>query len=519
MPFRERCKIRIGGALLYYNIDYYRFAEAEGIVTFTGQEGVSTALDLLNSPGQDPHGASEESSATEGEFVLGPGASETFFQEQTSAWILSLKLWPDKLAESDLSSIWLFARWDGASEPQVAAPLLDFFGSGLGPEPVKAYPLGIDSQQNFLYCYFPMPFDTQGQVWLENRGSETTGFRYEVRWSERPPWAGPGKTGTFHAKWNEENPTRLNNDYRILETEGWGRYLGCTLTMFGEKTGLESQSYLEGDERVYADDSLSPNLYGTGAEDYFNGGWYFFFGTFSLPFHGNPASQVDTGGLASTGCYRFHVTDPIPFYRSLLFGIEHGGFNDQEARYTSVAYYYARPDPALVLSDSLDIGDEQSETLHEYEAEGVTWTGESAFYYEGDMDGTVGRLLPILGPPISLPAGLSSESVRDDGLSIRSSSRFVVKLNPENKGVRLRRRMDAGNKDQKAYVFVDGLRMSVPWLTPGWNTAKRWKDTEYEIPARYTSGKGVITVSIEVIEGDRNPWTEYYYWVYCYQEG
>jgi hypothetical protein len=518
MPFRERCKVRIGGALLYYNIDYYRFTEAEGITTFTGEEEISTTLDLLNHAGQDPYGTSEEFSAGEGRFVLGPGARETLFQEQESAWILSLKLWPDSLAESDLSSLWLFALWDGAREPQVAAPLPDFFGSGLGPEPVKAYPVGIRSSENLLYCYFPMPFDTQGQVWVENRGSETTGFRYEVRWSERPPWAGPGKTGAFHAKWNEENPTGLNNDYRILETEGWGRYLGCTLTMFGQKTGFESQSYLEGDERVYVDDSLSPSLYGTGAEDYFNGGWYFIFGSFGLPFHGNPGRKEDAAGLVSTGCYRFHVTDPIPFYRNLLFGIEHGGFNEHNARYTSVAYYYARPSPALALTDSLDVGDASSESLHQYEAEGVSWVGESTFYYEGDRDGTVGRLLPIFGPPITLPPAISPESVRDDGRSFESRSRFVVRLDPENQGVRLRRRMDAGKKDQKAYVYVDGLRMSTPWFTLGWNTSKRWKDTEYEIPARYTSGKDEITVSIEVIEGDRNPWTEYYYWIYCYQD-
>ena len=518
MPFRERCKIRIGGALLYYNIDYYRFMDAKDIVTFTGEEGISTTLDRLNRAGRDPYGTSEEFSAREGRFVLGPGSSEIFFQEQGSAWILSLELWPDSLAESGLSSVWLLALWDGAREPQVAAPLLDFFGSGLGPEPVKAYPLGIDLLENLLYCYFPMPFDTQGQVWLENRGSETTGFRYEVHWSQRPSWAGPGKTGTFHAKWNEENPTSLNNDYRILETEGWGRYLGCTLTMFGQKTGFESQSYLEGDERVYADDSLSPSLYGTGAEDYFNGGWYFIFGKFSLPFHGNPGRKEDADGLVSTGCYRFHVTDPIPFYRSLLFGIEHGGFNEHNARYNSVAYYYARPSPALALTDSLDVGDESSESLHQYEAEGVGWAGESTFYYEGDRDGTVGRVLPIFGPPLSFPAWLSPQSIRDDGRSIESGSRFVVRLDPENHGVRIRRRMDAGKKDQKADVFVDELRMPAPWLTLGWNTSKRWKDTEYEIPARYTSGKDAITVRIEVIDGDESPWSEYYYWIYCYQD-
>ena len=41
---------------------------------------------------------------------------------------------------------------------------------------------------------------------------------------------------------------------------------------------------------------------------------------------------------------------------------------------------------------------------------------------------------------------------------------------------------------------------------------------EYETPSRYTSGKDTITVSIEVNRGDQNPWTEYHYWIYCYQD-
>lgn len=516
MPFRERCKIRVGGALLYYNIDYYRFTDAEGIETFTVEEPISEALDLLGSSGSNPHRPSEELWTKEGTFVLGPGEEETIFYEQGPAWILVLKLWPHSLSEPDLSSLWLYALWDGAIEPQVAAPLPEFFGSGLGPESVKAFPVGMDPPENLLYCYFPMPFDKEGQVWLQNRGYERTDFRYEVHWSGRPAWASPGRTGAFHARWNEENPTRPNRDYRILQANGWGRFVGCTLTMYGAQTGTSSQSYLEGDERVYTDDSLSPCLYGTGAEDYFNGGWYFMFGTFALPYHGNPGYRKEAGGRVSTGCYRFHVTDPIPFYRNLLVGMEHGGFNEYEARYTSVAFYYARPEPALILTDSLDVGDERSESLHRYEADGVAWTGEATFHYEGDRDGTLGGLLPVIGPPVSLPPPMSPESVRDDGRWIRSGSRFVVRLDPENRGVRIRRRLDAGKKDQKANVWVDGLLMSAPWLTLGWNTAKRWKDAEYEIPARYTAGKEAMTLSIEVEGGDQNPWTEYTYWIYCY---
>ncbi|HYO52263.1 DUF2961 domain-containing protein [Archangium sp.] len=38
---------------------------------------------------------------------------------------------------------------------------------------------------------------------------------------------------------------------------------------------------LEGDERVHVDGSLTPQLYGTGTEDFYESGWYFSRGTFS----------------------------------------------------------------------------------------------------------------------------------------------------------------------------------------------------------------------------------------------
>jgi len=517
MPFQQRCKIRIGGALLYYDIDYFKFSGNPEVATFTGEEDVTAVLDLLNHSGGDPLHIHEKNSPYSGEVVLEPGEKECFFQEQGPAWILSLKLRPDSFSPSILSSVWLYGLWDDPAEAQVAAPLSDFFGSGLGPEPVRAFPLGISIQEGWLYSYFPMPYDTEGSLCLENRGSVSSGFYFEIGYAERPSWAAPGKVGTFHAQWNEENPTTLNRDYRILAAEGWGNYVGCTVTMYGGQTEGNTLAYLEGDERVYVDDSLSPILYGTGAEDYFNGGWYFENGTFSLPFHGNPASRKQDDGRNFTGCYRFHVLDPVPFYKNILFGIEHGGFNEQQARFTSVAYYYARSEPALVLTDRLDVGDRESEDSHRYQTEGEEWSGEATFFYEGDRDGTAGYLLPLIGPPLTLPARFSPEAVSDTGRTLRSSSSFSVKLDPENKGVRLRRRTDAAYKDQSARVLVDGEPLPSLWRTPGWNTVKRWRDTEYEIPARYTSGRESINLLIQVEQGEQNRWSEFFYWVYCYR--
>jgi hypothetical protein len=123
MPFRKRCKIRIGGALLYYNIDYYRFTEKEDAATFTGRKDNTTALDLLTASGSNPHEKTDEVRSREGRISLGPGEEQVFFLEQGPAWILQLRLRPDDLSASGLSSVWIKGRWDRAGEPQLAAPL------------------------------------------------------------------------------------------------------------------------------------------------------------------------------------------------------------------------------------------------------------------------------------------------------------------------------------------------------------------------------------------------------------
>ena len=35
------------------------------------------------------------------------------------------------------------------------------------------------------------------------------------------------------------------------------------------------RDYLEGDERIFIDGKLTPELYGTGTEDFYESGWYF----------------------------------------------------------------------------------------------------------------------------------------------------------------------------------------------------------------------------------------------------
>jgi hypothetical protein len=121
----------------------------------------------------------------------------------------------------------------------------------------------------------------------------------------------------------------------ILEAYGYGRYVGCVLSIYGLKPGW----WGEGDEMIFIDgEKWPPSIHGTGTEDYIGSAWGFnreFYG----PFHGFPLmGKPDWTGPSSM--YRFHIEDPIFFKKSIKVTIEHGHANDRGDDWSSVAYWY-----------------------------------------------------------------------------------------------------------------------------------------------------------------------------------
>ncbi len=108
-------------------------------------------------------------------------------------------------------------------------------------------------------------------------------------------------------------------------------------------TGLTAQPS-EGDDMIFIDGAAQPTLHGTGTEDYFNTSWSPK-EPFQHPYFGYPRVNADdkgyfTGWMGRTHVYRFHITDPIYFDRSLKFTIEHGHNNALVLDLRSVAYWY-----------------------------------------------------------------------------------------------------------------------------------------------------------------------------------
>ncbi len=242
--------------------------------------------------------------------------------------------------------------YDGLETPSVEAPLGDFFAVGHGAhKDFTSLPMTTSSNGRSRVSYWQMPFRESIKITVtnENEAMEVNSFYFYLNWRKLD--ALPEDTAYFHARYRQETPAKPGN-YKILNTEGQGHYVGTVLSAFQLETGW----FGEGDDFFYIDGAKEPQLKGTGTEDYFNDSWGF--REFHTPFHGVTMYEgVFTGDRVTA--YRWHIADPVPFKESLHLEIEHkgsifddddglatfevGGFIERNDWVSSVAYWYQYP--------------------------------------------------------------------------------------------------------------------------------------------------------------------------------
>ena len=145
---------------------------------------------------------------------------------------------------------------------------------------------------------------------------------------------GENEWGSLHQF--EKNPDGKKN-YLFADIKGTGHFVG--VNYYVQNPSI--MWYGEGDDMFYIDGEEKPSLNGTGTEDYFNTSWCPK-SVYLHPFYGYPrVASVETGWLYRTHIYRFHITDPIYFSKSLKATIEHGHANCLTLDLASVAYWYA----------------------------------------------------------------------------------------------------------------------------------------------------------------------------------
>ncbi len=224
----------------------------------------------------------------------------------------------------------LRAHWDEASAPSIETPLGDFFCNGLHARRFTS--LTLANVDGVYICRFPMPFRRAARLTLHNDGPFPIPLASAVEWTT----AAPEHSRYFHASWRSaESPER---PFRIFKTEGRGFFLGTYLIALGMQPDW---NILEGDEYFYRDGHWAPVQHGTGLEDYFNGGWYYF-GLFEQPLYG-----LTEKAAMRTAQYRLQIPDPVSFESSLEMQIEFGDGNNSRGYKSATAYWYQdHPGPA-----------------------------------------------------------------------------------------------------------------------------------------------------------------------------
>ena len=338
-----------------------------------------------------------------------------------------------------------------------------------------------------------MPFAHAAHVTLVNTtANPVPGIDSDVVTTPDPQWApalAGGRIGYFTAR-SHAGPTTLGQDWSFADEQGHGKFVGVSHTMRGSriKTAFSDDApyFLEGAERVYTDGSASPQWYGTGTEDFYEGGWYFNNGThFSDPLTGQPDQRTEAGGCADycVATYRLMLADAVGYHSAIRFGIEHGKRNMVQPDYSSTAFLYTQPNDTTTRSDEITPSDLVSRILHIYtDADAADQMLIST--HEGNDDAR-----PI--------AGL----VR----ATRAAITFNAQTRPDNHGVLLRRTSDQTTGYQSADVAIDGV-LAGNWLQPRSNVFHRWLDDTYLIPESLTAGKDRITVTLTPIPS-APPWT------------
>jgi hypothetical protein len=94
----------------------------------------------------------------------------------------------------------------------------------------------------------------------------------------------------------------------------------------------------------------------------------------------------------------------------------------------------------------------------------------------------------------------------------------VVAIDPANKGVQLRRRLDQGSPRQTADVYVDGSYAG-RWYHGLVNEHLHWFDSDIDIHPKHSRGKEALKLRLVVdATGGRGAFTDFNCHVYCFSD-
>lgn len=338
IPYRASCKVVIDGqAVRFYQINYATFPSADGVKDFqmtldgVEQEALDKAVALWKDPmGQLNRDCEKRSIPVEHD----PNAEPRYrVTEDSPQPILIQGITLSGVSPSVIDATEIEFVFDEPGVQGFRLPLALFFGQYYAPQPFTSLLFGL---QGGVY-YNRVPIVCTGGCTVQFHG--VTPFQGTLTVLKTALTAPIEEMGRLAVQVNEALPVKAGVLHPFLKIEGRGHYVGTYLLTEGPK-GLPY--WLEGDDIWNVDGELS--IHGTGSEDYFNCGWYALDGRLNGPAakppHGFPIYNETENTMRATA-FRWHLTDPVPFEKTIDAAIEHGAENDKIADYRSVAFYYA----------------------------------------------------------------------------------------------------------------------------------------------------------------------------------
>ncbi|MBN2490606.1 MAG: DUF2961 domain-containing protein [Planctomycetes bacterium] len=364
LPFARRLRIEWTGALAalhFYQIGVRHYDAGARVRSFRVEDIAAlksvieaTARQLLE-PG-DPCDVelAEGVQLTSAELALKPGektgATLERAADQGPGAVRCLKVRVAGVGEelaTALRAVLLRIWFDGASVPQIEAPLGDFFGAAPGLNPYRSLPMEVRADGTLL-ARFVMPFRKTCRYEFLNTGSVGLAGRYTIL-SGRYAWD-EARSMHFRARWRVDHGLFASNevderrDMPFLIARGAGRYVGTALSLMNPCPCPMSWGnwWGEGDEKVFVDGEARPSTFGTGSEDYFNYSWSRAH-LFEYPYAVQPlVSGPDHHGYVTN--IRWHILDDLPFTSSLEFSIELFHHTPTPGlSYARIGYHYGRP--------------------------------------------------------------------------------------------------------------------------------------------------------------------------------
>ena len=396
--------------LLWFQIQHHRLEPGTPVASFVAGQDFPAWRAFLAHAGDDPWNgmlATLDASST-----LDPGATLVLAERTGMGWLRGVRL---HLPRSDYGAVRLHLVFD--DDTVADAPLADFFATAATSVIAPRGVLAGEGADGWLYAWLPMPYRQTATVQLIADASLTSPVSIDSSLSFDDALV-PDAAVPFAATLTDA--CAAGGDIALYAHRGAGKIVGIAARYRAD--GVVDRGYLEGDERARVDDSIAPAWYGTGVEDFYNGGFYFDQGEYALALSG--ASETDSDGAGTTAAYRWLLGDALTYSNALQLTQE-AGFSPQEPVPTcarALVYAYRTGRAAVVPYDGFEVGGAAA-AAHAYSLPAGANCAAASGAFEDE-------------PPTSRSATVCSYST--------GSSHFRFEIDDAVPPLRLRRTFDAG---------------------------------------------------------------------------